>query len=82
MPRSVVPKGKSRGTYIGRLYRVRASGAFTIQTKSGLVGKSHKYCQVIQHADGNYNKRLEISLVLDGVFVPRFTFMGRQAWLR
>ncbi|SVB36167.1 uncharacterized protein METZ01_LOCUS189021 [marine metagenome] len=52
MVKAVVPKGKSRGTYIGRLARVRASGAFSIRTKSGRVGKSHRYCQVIQHADG------------------------------
>ena len=30
----------------------------------------------------NCYKRLKISLALDGVFAPRFAFMGRQAWLR
>ena len=54
MIKAAVPKGKSQGTHIGRLASVRANGNFTIQTKSGQVGKTHKYCQVIQHADG-YN---------------------------
>ena len=54
MVKAVVPQGKFRGTYIGRLYRVRANGRFTVQTKSGLVGKSYNYCQIIQRADG-YN---------------------------
>ena len=63
MVKAVVPKGKSRGTYIGRLARVRASGAFSIRTKSGLVGKSHRYCQVIQHVDGyNYTIGDAVSL--------------------
>jgi len=52
MVKATVPKGKYQGTHIGRLSSVRASGRFTIQTKSGKVGKTHKYCQVIQHADG------------------------------
>ena len=63
MVKAVVPKGKFRGTYIGRLATVRASGDFSIRTKSGLARKSHKYCQVIQHADGyNYTIGDAVSL--------------------
>ena len=63
MDKAVEPKGKYQGTHIGRLSSVRASGRFTIQTKSGQVGKTHKYCQVIQHADGyNYTIGDAVSL--------------------
>ena len=63
MVKVVVPKGKSQGTHIGRLSSVRASGRFTIQTKSGKVGKTKKYCEVIQHADGyNYTIGDAVSL--------------------
>jgi len=39
-------------TYRGRV-AVQASGAFNITTHSGTVpGINHRYCQVIQSADG------------------------------
>ena len=47
-----VTKGTKIGCYTGRV-AVRASGSFNIQTSSGLVqGISHRYCKVIQRADG------------------------------
>jgi hypothetical protein len=47
-----VPKGKKMGLHIGRV-AVRASGSFNIQTAAGVVqGISHKYCKLIQRADG------------------------------
>ena len=64
MVKATVPKGKYQGTHIGRLSSVRANGRFTIQTKFGKVGKTHKYCQVIQHADGyNYTIGEAVQLV-------------------
>ena len=40
------------GLYLGRV-AVRASGRFNIKTASGLVqGISHRFCTLIQRADG------------------------------
>ncbi|MHB8562503.1 MAG: RNA-guided endonuclease IscB [Acidiferrobacteraceae bacterium] len=47
-----VTKGKKVGSYIGRV-AVRATGSFNIHTGQGVVqGVSHRYCKVIQRADG------------------------------
>ena len=47
-----VPRGKRKGFYAGRV-AVRATGSFNIQTPQGVVqGISHRYCRVIQRADG------------------------------
>lgn len=52
MVKAMVPKGKKRGTYRGRV-AVRASGNFNIQSASGLIqGLSHRFCTRIQRADG------------------------------
>ena len=52
MVRAKVPKGKNTGTHTGRV-AVRASGSFDIQTTQGAVqGISHRYCTLIQRADG------------------------------
>jgi len=63
MVKVAVPKGKSQGTHIGRLASVRASGDFSVRTKSEKVESNYKYCQVIQHADGyNYTIGDAVSL--------------------
>jgi 5-methylcytosine-specific restriction endonuclease McrA len=50
--RAVVPQGARRGTHVGRV-AVKASGYFTIQTKTGKVPDvAHRYCQVQQRTDG------------------------------
>lgn len=50
--KAVVPKGKKTGTYTGRV-AVRATGSFNIQTKGCVIqGISHRYCRLIQRADG------------------------------
>ena len=50
--RAIVPSGKKRGTYAGRV-AVRASGSFNIQTPNGVVqGISHSRCSLVQRADG------------------------------
>jgi hypothetical protein len=50
--RAVVPQGARRGTHVGRV-AVKASGYFTIQTKTGKVADvAHRYCQVQQRTDG------------------------------
>ena len=50
--RANVTKGKKVGEYVGRV-AVRASGSFNIQTSSGVVqGISHRYCTLVQRADG------------------------------
>ena len=47
-----VTKGKKIGFYVGRV-AVRASGSFNVQTATGVAqGISHKYCRVLQRADG------------------------------
>jgi 5-methylcytosine-specific restriction endonuclease McrA len=52
MVRAVVTKGKKIGSYLGRV-AIRASGSFNIQTGNGLVqGIHHRFCTLIQRADG------------------------------
>lgn len=47
-----VTTGKKVGRYFGRV-AVRRTGSFNIQTKEDVVqGISHKYCKVVQTADG------------------------------
>jgi hypothetical protein len=50
--RAVVPQGARQGTHVGRV-AVKASGYFTIQTKTGKVTDvAHRYCRVQQRTDG------------------------------
>ncbi len=50
--KAIVPTGKKVGSYLGRV-AIRASGSFNIKTTSGLVqGLSHRFCALIQRADG------------------------------
>ncbi len=53
MVRATVPESsKKAGCYTGRV-AVRASGSFNIQTGDSVIqGISHKYCQLLQRADG------------------------------
>jgi len=47
-----VPSGQRQGDYRGRV-AVRASGSFNIQTTRGTVqGIAHRFCSLIQRADG------------------------------
>lgn len=50
--RAVVPRGARQGTHVGRV-AVKASGYFTIQTKTGKVPDvAHRFCVAIQRTDG------------------------------
>lgn len=50
--KAVVPKGKKKGTHVGRV-AVRKSGYFNFQTRSGVVqGIGNKHCRIIQRNDG------------------------------
>ncbi len=52
--RAVVPIGKHPGVFVGAV-AVRASGYFDIKDVRGKIlaqGVNHKYCKVLQHADG------------------------------
>ena len=65
--RAVVPSGKNAGTHVGRV-AVRSSGRFNVRTTAGLVqGISHKYCRLIQRADG-YGYSLDRKG--EGAFLP------------
>jgi 5-methylcytosine-specific restriction endonuclease McrA len=47
-----VPSGRKAGTHRGRV-AVRATGSFNIQTHGQVVqGVAHRYCRVLQRADG------------------------------
>ena len=46
--RAIVPKGKNRGTHVGRV-AVRAKGSFRVGTVDGI---NAKYCSLVQRADG------------------------------
>lgn len=55
--KAVVPKGKKKGTWIGKV-AVRKTGSFKVTLASGLVidGVNHKYMKLVQLADGyNYS---------------------------
>jgi hypothetical protein len=50
--KAVVPKGKKKGTYLGRV-SVRDTGSFNLKTSTATVeGINHKYCNRIQMGDG------------------------------
>ena len=50
--RAEVTKGKKIGSYFGKV-AIRSSGSFNITTKTGVIqGVSHKYCKLVQRADG------------------------------
>ncbi len=50
--RAEVPSGKNAGTHVGRA-AIRATGRFNIQTDhETLQGISHRYCKLLQRADG------------------------------
>jgi hypothetical protein len=52
MVEAVVPGGKKKGKYIGKV-AVRSSGYFNISTPCGVVqGISYKHCKLIHRADG------------------------------
>ncbi|WP_455233330.1 RNA-guided endonuclease IscB [Geopseudomonas aromaticivorans] len=52
MVKALVTKGKKVGAYKGRV-AVRATGFFNIQSGSSVIqGISHKFCAVVQRADG------------------------------
>ncbi len=62
MVRAVVTIGKKAGEYLGRV-AIRASGSFNIQTGNGLVqGIHHRFCILIQRADGYGYSWTEIAL--------------------
>ncbi|MFX1538173.1 MAG: hypothetical protein ACFFDI_28595, partial [Promethearchaeota archaeon] len=51
-----VPRGKYQGQWRGRV-AIRASGYFDLKDLSGsrlCQGISHRYCRILQHADGWY----------------------------
>lgn len=49
--RAIIPKGKNRGTHIGRVV-VRARPNFVVQTKTGKIESHVKYLKAIQRGDG------------------------------
>ena len=52
MIKAVVPKGKKKGVYVGRV-AVRSSGSFNIKTLMETVqGINYKYCTVMHKKDG------------------------------
>ena len=66
MVRAVVTKGKKVGTYLGRV-AIRASGSFSIQTENGLMqGIHHRFCTLIQRADGYGYSWTKIALTKGG----------------
>jgi hypothetical protein len=62
LARMVVPSGKKRGTYVGRI-AVRTSGSFNLTTATQTVqGVSHRYCTLVQRANGySYAKGGDVS---------------------
>ncbi|SIT36238.1 HNH endonuclease [Paraburkholderia ribeironis] len=58
--RADVPSGRKAGTHRGRV-AVRATGSFNIQTHDQVVqGVAHRYCRVLQRADGYGYSRMAI----------------------
>jgi len=57
--RAVVPKGKHKGIYIGKV-AVRASGSFNIATQCGVIqGIGYTHCSVIHAKDGYSYQQLK-----------------------
>lgn len=57
--KAVVPKGKNQGVWVGKV-AIRMTGSFKIYLICGSTkdGISHKYCSVVQKADGyNYARK-------------------------
>ena len=49
---AIVKSGKKIGRYLGRV-AIRSSGSFNVTTAAGTIqGISHRYCRVLQKADG------------------------------
>jgi hypothetical protein len=71
MVRARVPRGRHRGTHVGRV-AVRASGSFNIRTARGLVqGIAARHCQLVQRADGyGYQERRFLPGLTTGVSAP------------
>jgi len=63
MVRATVTRGKKVGTYVGRV-AVRASGNFNIQMGKEVVqGINHRYCTMVQRADGyGYSLNMDSSI--------------------
>ena len=62
MAKAIVTTGKKAGAYLGRV-AIRASGSFNIQTATGLIqGISHRFCSMIQRADGYGYSTTKIAL--------------------
>lgn len=58
--RAVVPSGKKRGTYIGRV-QVRSMGTFDITTNQGRIQHiSHRFCEVLHQSDG-YSYKTQVN---------------------
>jgi len=55
---AIVPRGKRAGTYEGRV-AVKASGSFSIATRTGTVTDiAYRFCHLLQHNDGYaYNQK-------------------------
>jgi hypothetical protein len=50
--RAEVPKGNKAGVHVGRM-AIQRTGSFNLQPPGGTVaGISHRYCRVLQRADG------------------------------
>jgi hypothetical protein len=68
--RAVVPSGKKKGRYHGRI-AIRATGNFNIRIDSGVVeGIQAKYCRISQQTDGysyTHLKNEEIGVMLNCV---------------
>ena len=62
MVKAIVTTGKKAGAYLGRV-AIRASGSFNLQTATGLIqGISHRFCSMIQRADGYGYSTTKIAL--------------------
>jgi hypothetical protein len=51
VPHKTTRPYKYEGVFIGRVM-TRASGNFDIRTANGLAMANHKYCTILQHANG------------------------------
>ncbi|MEM1008119.1 MAG: hypothetical protein AAGJ35_03865, partial [Myxococcota bacterium] len=79
--RALVPKGKKKGSYEGRV-AVRARGSFNIKTRTGTVqGISWKYCRRIQSVDGYaYTRRQSVSSQPSRTGSPRLGQERKVHW--
>ncbi|WP_286935041.1 MULTISPECIES: hypothetical protein [Aminobacterium] len=72
MVRATIPKGKYKGTHVGRV-AVRTRGTFALSGNKGTIDVNSKYCTLLQRSD---RYRYTIMKQMQGQNPPHLTPAG------